>query len=815
MAEEKHPALAQRHWILAIFGIVLALIGLVLLVRGATLVMLGGSWYYVAAGVLLAASGLLLARRKVAGAWLFAAVFAGTVAWSLWEVGFAFWPLVPRLAPVLVLALILALLLPALTFGRVRRSAHVLAAVLLVALVAGGAAMFKPQGVVQNQFAAAAVGGQGDKPGNWQFYGNAPSGTRFADAKEIDKENVADLEVAWTFRTGEVAGKGAEFQNTPTQIGDTVYVCTPLSKVFALDAETGEQRWTFDPQTQGTQFWNRCRGVGYYEPSAVAHPVRTGDAAQQQTDGAHIHGDGAAQLSIPRPEDPAGVCTQRIVLTTVDARLIQVDAKTGKPCESFGDKGSVDLKAGMGDVKPHFYYPTSTPTVVRNLIVIGGWVWDGKEVGEPSGVIRAFNADTGELAWAWDLGNPDVTGLPPAEGYTRGTPNMWSTPAFDDELGLIYLPLGNGTPDFWGGHRSEAMNEYASSIVALDIATGRERWKFQTVHADTWDYDVGTQPALYDIPDGKGGATPVVIQATKTGQVFVLDRRDGTPVAQVEERPVPQRHAEGDIVAPTQPFSVGMPSFGGDVLAEKDMWGATFFDQLECRIAFRKLNYEGPYTSIMPNETTLIYPGYYGGMNWGGVAVDEQRGLLILNDIRMPQIAMHVPQGSATPEQIAAFSLDGAVHNQAGTPYSTIRGGFYSALGVPCHAPPWGTLSAVDLKTGKLVWQRPAGSIEDTLLKGVRVKAPIPVGMPTLGGPIATSSGLVFYAGTQDYYLRAFDAETGEELWKGRMPVGAQAAPISYISPETGRQFVVIAAGGARQSPDRGDYVIAYALPKN
>src|SRR5690606_24841296 len=306
--------------VVELFGIVLARIGLVRLVRGAELITLGGSWYYAVAGVLLALSGIQVARRKVSGAWWFALVFVGTVAWSLWEVGTDFWPLVPRLAPVLVLGLILALMLPALTAGRVRKGAYALALILAVVIVAGGASMFKPHGVVQNQFASASDAQQTDVSGNWQFYGNTSKGTRFVAADEINPENVDGLEVAWTFRTGEMAENGTEFQNTPTQIGDTVYVCTALSKVFALDADTGEERWTFDPKTKSTGFWNRCRGVGYYEPSAVTQPVHLGDAAQLQTDGAHQHGDGAAQLSNPRPEEPAGVCEQRIVLTTVDAR---------------------------------------------------------------------------------------------------------------------------------------------------------------------------------------------------------------------------------------------------------------------------------------------------------------------------------------------------------------------------------------------------------------------------------------------------------------------------------------------------------------
>jgi len=545
--QQNAPSRAGR-WLLVVFGLILAVIGLILLVRGATLMALGGSWYYAMTGLLLSGSGVLLCMRRVESAWVYAAVFVGTIVWALWEVGLSFWPLVPRLAPVLVLAFFFALVFPTLSGGQRRKESYALAGALLLVMALGFAFMFQPHGVVRQSVADAPLVDVPSDGGNWQYYGRTPRGTRFAPEQQINKDNVADLQVAWTFRTGELPGHrfAYAYQNTPTRIGDTLYICTPRNKVFALDADTGQQRWVFDPQAESFSLWNRCRGVGYYEPMAHSGTQAFADD---------------------------GTCAQRIVLTTIDARLIQLDANTGLPCASFGDNGSVDLKVGLGEVKPGWYYPTAMPTVIRNLIVVGAWILDGAEIEEPSGVVRAFSADTGALAWAWDMGNPDAGNVPPPEGYTRGTPNMWGSPAFDDDLGLVYLPLGNGTPDFWGAHRTQATNEHASSVVALDIETGRERWKFQTVHIDTWDYDIGTQPALYDIPDGNGGVIPALIQATKTGQIYVLDRRDGTPVFPVEERPVPQGHQPGNAFSLTQPFSVGMPSFGGNTLTEQDMWG--------------------------------------------------------------------------------------------------------------------------------------------------------------------------------------------------------------------------------------------------
>ncbi|MDY6860372.1 MAG: PQQ-binding-like beta-propeller repeat protein, partial [Pseudomonadota bacterium] len=563
--------------------------------------------------------------------------------------------------------------------------------------------------------------------------------------------------------------------NTPIQVGDTLYSCTPFNKIYAINAETGEERWSYDSKATSPA-WQRCRGVAYYESETAVEECRT-----------------------------------RIVMSTIDARLIEVDAETGTPCPQFGDNGQLDLRIGMGEVKPGFYYTTSQPTVTEGLVILGGFVADNVEVGEPSGVVRAFSAETGDLVWAWDLGNPANTGAAPPEGYTRGTPNMWSNPAVDEDLGMIYLPIGNSTPDFWGGQRTEAADAYNTSVAALDIRTGREVWHQQLVHHDLWDYDNASQPALYDFQDGTGGTTPAVIQMTKTGQIFVMDRRTGEMLIDVEERPVPAGKAEGERYSPTQPFAVGMPMIGSTTLTEADMWGATPIDQMLCRIAFRELRYDGPFTP--PGEdASLLWPGFYGGMNWGSASIDPARDYLIFNDIRVAQRIQLIPR-----EQTQSY-VDGGGHSgfsgQTGTPYGVTKVNFMSPLGIPCQKPPFGTMTAVDLKTRQIAWQVPLGTVQDTGPLGIKMGLPIPVGMPTLGGPVTTSGGVVFFAGTQDFYLRAMDVETGKELWKARLPVGANATPMSYVSPESGDQFVVISAGGARDSADVGDYVIAYKLKK-
>ncbi len=784
MSDNGRPGLAGTLAILAL-GAIVALAGLYLLVGGLYLLSLGGSWYFAPVGLALVASGAFIALRNRAGAWLYCTVMTVTILWAVWEVGLDFWPLVSRLfAPALIWVCVL-LAAPYLRVGPAfpsRLTTRIVAAVVALGLVWTIIHAFRMGPIIPARQPLPTLASAPDPGGNdWRYYGRTPRGTRFAPFTQINRDNVGKLKVAWTFRTGDIPvggppGAGAENQNTPMQVGDKLYVCTPHNIVYALDAETGEQRWKFDPKA-GSPLWQRCRGVGYYETPRLA-------------------------------SRPAASCDKRILLTTIDARLIALDAETGAPCPGFGKAGTVDLKQGMGEVKPGFYFQTSMPTVTGDLVIIGGWVFDNMEVGEPSGVIRAFSASTGELAWAWDMGDPSTTKLPPeGQSYTRGTPNMWSTPAFDAALGLVYIPTGNATPDFFGGHRRPFDEQYASSIVALDIATGRPRWTFQTVRHDLWDYDVPSQPALYDLADG----TPALIQITKRGQIFMLDRRTGAPLARVEDKPVPQGAAPGDWTAKTQPYSVGMPAIGVAPLTEASMWGATPFDQLVCRIAFRKLRYQGEFTP--PGETpSLQWPGYYGGMNWGSAAIDERSGYLIVNDTRSGQKVQLVPRAQADKAGAAA-SHDG-LSPQRGTPYGAAKSNFMSPLGVPCQKPPYGTLTAIDLATRSIVWQSPLGTVRDTGPLGIKMGLPIPVGMPTVGGPMATRSGLVFYAGTLDYYLRAYDTATGEELWRGRLPVGTQTTPVTYLSPKSGRQFVIVFAGGSRQSPDRGDYVVAYALPR-
>ncbi|WP_312209824.1 glucose/quinate/shikimate family membrane-bound PQQ-dependent dehydrogenase [Pseudescherichia sp.] len=761
------------------------IIGLAIGIPGIKLVSLGGSFYFLVMGVVMLISALLIIKNRTSGIVLYALAFIASAIWAVSDAGWDFWPLFSRLFTFGVLAFLAALLWPFLTASENKKPAFGVAAVIALALLVSAGWMFKPQTLVTaNEEVPVQPVAKGSQQTDWKHWGNTTHGDRFAALDQINKQNVNQLEVAWVAHTGDIPqsnGSGAEDQNTPLQIGDTLFVCTPYSKVLALDVDSGKEKWRYDSKATAPN-WQRCRGLGYYEDAQAA--------------------------AVPAAQPAA--CPRRLFLPTTDARLIAINADNGQPCADFGDNGSVDLSVGMGEVKPGYYQQTSTPLVAGNVVVVGGRVADNYSTGEPPGVVRAYDVHTGKLAWAWDPGNPAITGLPPeGQTYTRGTPNVWSAMSYDAKLNLVYLPTGNATPDFFAGERTALDDKYSSSIVAVDATTGQVRWHYQTTHHDLWDFDLPAQPLLYDLPDGKGGTTPVLVQTSKQGMIFMLNRETGEPVAKVEERPVPAGNVEGERYSPTQPYSVGMPMIGNQTLTESDMWGATPIDLLICRIEFKAMRHEGVFTP--PGlDRSLQFPGSLGGMNWGSVSVDPNNGLMFVNDMRLGLANYMVPRAKVAKN---ASGIEMGIVPMEGTPYGAMRERFLSPLGIPCQKPPFGTMSAVDLKSGKLVWQVPVGTVQDTGPLGIRMHMPIPIGMPTLGASLSTQSGLLFFAGTQDFYLRAFDTATGNEIWKARLPVGSQSGPMTYVSPKTGKQYIVINAGGARQSPDRGDYIIAYALP--
>ena len=798
------PSASVSRWPVWVAALGVLVFGLLFVAGGGYLATLGGSLYFLLAGLGMIAASVLMFKQRLSGVWLFAAVMVASIVWALLDAGLVFWPLVSRLFALAVLSLVVALAYPSLrkANGLSGNGGYALGAVLAVAIAGGFWGMFLPH---------ATVSATGDGPGltkvdpanaqkDWAHYGNDEGGGRFAALDQINRSNVADLVPAWTYQTGDVAisdGNGAEDQLTPLQVGDKVFICTPHNNLIALDADTGKELWKNNIDAKSA-VWQRCRGLAYFDASA---PVA------QPTDG--------STPAVPVAVAPGAACQRRLLTNTIDARLIAVDADTGKFCQDFGTNGQVDLKAGLGNVPDSFYQLSSAPLMAGTTVVVGGRVADNVQTDMPGGVIRGFDVITGAMRWAFDPGNPQDKQAP-AEGqtYVRSTPNSWAPMSYDPLMNTIFLPMGSSSTDIYGVERTALDHKYGASVLALNASTGDEKWVYQTVHNDLWDFDLPMQPTLIDFAKPDGSKVPALVIGTKAGQIFVLDRHTGQPLTKVEEVPVKASNTPNEPYSLTQPKSVGMPQIGAQKLTESDMWGATPFDQMLCRISFKKMRYDGLFTAP-GTDVSLSFPGSLGGMNWGGLSTDPVHGFIFVNDMRLGLWIQMVPQKKEAVANSGGEALNtgmGAVPLK-GTPYAVNKNRFLSIAGIPCQAPPFGTLTAIDMKTQKIAWQVPVGTVQDTGPLGVKMHLPLPIGMPTLGGTLSTQGGLIFIAGTQDYYLRAFNSANGEEAWKARLPVGSQGGPMTFVSPKTGKQYVVITASGARQSADRGDYVIAYALP--
>ncbi|MCY1162111.1 Quinate/shikimate dehydrogenase (quinone) [compost metagenome] len=792
-----------------ILGLALLLTGLFYLIGGGKLISLGGSWYFFIAGLLTTASAIFVFRKKAFGVWLFALVFVGTIVWAWFDAGWDFWALFSRLMfPAGVFAALL-FTLPAIRRYQAQSSlvapAYTGATVVVIGMLIAFYQMFQPHPTV-------AASGQelplipvnADKQQvNWQHYGNDTGGSRFAALDQINRNNVKDLKEVWRFQTGDLttgSGNGAEDQTTPLQVGDKVFVCTPHNNIIALDTDSGKQIWKAEVNSKADA-WERCRGVAYFDATQpLVQPTLAGATPVTTV---------AANTACPR----------RVYTNTPDGRLIAVNADTGERCKDFGIDGTVDLLVGLGDgTKAPRFEVTSAPTIAGTTLVIGSRIADNVAADMPGGVIRAYDVITGKLRWAFDPRNPDPNYvLKAGEIYKRSSANSWAAMSYDPQMNTVFLPMGSSSVDVWGGNRQPVDHKYNSSVLALDATTGKEKWVYQTVHNDLWDFDLPMQPSLVDFPMKDGTTKPAVVIGTKSGQFFVLDRLTGKPLTKVVEQPVKAADIPDEQYSATQPRSVEMPQIGNQTLTESDMWGATPFDQLMCRINFKSMRYDGLFTAP-GTDVSLSFPGSLGGMNWGSIAFDPTHRYMFVNDMRLGLWIQLIKQ---TPEDLKIQANGGEKVNTGmgavpmkGTPYKVNKNRFMSVLGIPCQKPPFGTMTAIDMKTRQIAWQVPLGTVQDTGPMGIKMGLKAPIGMPTIGGPMATQGGLVFFAATQDYYLRAFNSSNGQELWKSRLPVGSQGTPMSYISPKTRKQYVVISAGGARQSPDHGDYVIAYALDK-
>jgi quinoprotein glucose dehydrogenase len=621
---------------------------------------------------------------------------------------------------------------------------------------------------------------------DWGHYGGDALGSHFSTLDQINRGNVAQLAPAWTYRTGELGAGFAQagkltFEATPVLAFGLLYLETATNVVIALDPESGRERWRFDPHIDRTRHYTdvSARGVSVWENRGA----------------------------------PAGACQRRVFTGTLDARLLALDAATGQPCSGFGAGGQVDLTHAVRIRDAGAYLVTSPPAVFRNSVIVGSSIGDNRAADLERGVIRAYDAVSGALQWSFDP-LPDSATHPAAaewqgnQAASTGAGNAWGVMTVDDEHGLVLVPTGSASPDFYGGQRLGS-DRFANSLLALDASTGRLVWHQQLVHHDLWDYDLAAQPVLGDV-EVQGVPIAAVLQATKSGMLFVFERSRGRPLFPVSERAVPASHIPGEQAFATQPFSALPALTPQGPVQPQDAWGLTFWDRWRCRRLIDSLRNEGIFTPP-DSRGTLLRPGYIGGVNWGGVAFDGEHERVFAAVNLLPMVVTLLSPQEYERERRSDDYPHSDFSRQAGTPYAMRREPLLSSWGLPCTAPPWGTLVSVDLRRGRIAWQVPLGSTAGLTPWFLPARE---FGMPHMGGPIATAGELVFVAAATDSYLRAFDSENGRELWSYHLPAGGQATPMTYRAGRAQRQYVVISAGGhGPLGTPRGDYVIAFALP--
>jgi quinoprotein glucose dehydrogenase len=632
-----------------------------------------------------------------------------------------------------------------------------------------------------------AASAQAPGSSDWGYYGGDALGQHFSSLDQINRGNVARLVPAWTYRTGELGAGFASarrltFEATPVIAFGLLYLETATNVVIALDPESGRERWRFDPHVDRARRYAEAsaRGVSLWSAAAAA--------------------GGAA-------------CRHRVFTGTLDARLLALDADTGRPCSDFGGDGQVDLTRGLRILEPGEYLVTSPPAVIGKVVIVGSAIGDNRAAEVERGVIRAYDAESGAQLWSFDP-LPDSPAHPAAADWKleqaqgSGAANAWGVMTVDQEHGLVLVPTASASPDYYGGQRLGS-NRFADSLLALDARSGRLVWQQQLVHHDLWDYGLAAQPVLGDV-EVEGVPVAAVIQAAKTGMLYVFERSHGQAVFPLTERPVPASRVPGEQASPTQPFSPLPPLAPQHPVLPEDAWGVTVWDRGKCRALIARLRNEGIFTP--PDlRGTLLTPGYIGGVNWGGLALDQDHGRIIAAVNLLPMVVTLLTRTEFEREVRSGDYPHSQFGSQAGTPYAMRREPLLSPWGLPCTAPPWGALVSVDLRHNRIAWQAPLGSTEGFTPWFAPVRD---FGMPNMGGPIATAGGLVFVGAAMDGYLRAFDIETGAELWKHKLPAGGQATPMTYRAGASQRQYLVISAGGhGPLGTPRGDYVMAFALP--
>ena len=605
-------------------------------------------------------------------------------------------------------------------------------------------------------------------PGDWPTFGGDAGGSQYSPLRQITTANVGKLELAWVHRSGDVAGAASATGATaleaiPIHANGMLYYCTPLNRVFALDPATGAPKWMFDMHNASGNRAPRkaaiCRSVAYWQANA------------------------------PRPNS---ACDKRVFASDANGNVYAIDADTGAACRDFGAARGHPGHAAHGDfdargAEDAVHGSTTGPLVAGDLVISATSARDSM-VDANDGFVRAFDVRSGDLRWAF-------TPIPDEHAHRTGAANVWSTMSADPARNLLFLPTTSPSSDFYGVTRKDLALPLTDSTVALALDTGKPLWNFQATHHDLFDFDLPGHPLLVTIRHA-GQQLPVAIQQTKLGRMFVFDRLTGKPVFPIPERAVAASDIPGERAAATQPMPDLPQAWARQKLTEDDLWGVTPWDRAWCREEFRKLRYEGPFTP--PSERgSLIFP--FGGGNWGGVAFDPANNLVIAKGQNMALRLRLIPRAAAGAR----------TQDLVGTPYRAELGIFTTPGGVPCTPPPFGTVTAIDMDSGRIRWQVPLGQAK---WRGITAPAFLKWGSPNIGGPMVTAGGLVFIAASVDGKLRALDVRSGEELWQHPLAAPGMTVPMTYSV--RGRQYVVIAAGGnPRIAPDVADAIMAFALP--